>query len=135
MQLMKSRLIYCKKGRIFDKKRARALLLRSVQNQKIHVIYIILSSHAKNQPPSTMLSYVYTLFKFPGEYASCPSPLFVKVHLNNKFYFIKQVSKYLKYKVTHKRWNLGDVQNLLEFFSKIYGIFLCQIIGITLKHN
>ena len=38
-----------------------------------------------------MLSYVYTLFKFPGEYASCP-PLFVKVHLNNKFYFIKQVS-------------------------------------------
>ena len=63
---MKLKLIYCKKGRIFDKKRvrARALLLRSVQNQKIHVIYIILSSHAKNQPPRTMLSYVYTLFKF-----------------------------------------------------------------------
>ena len=53
----------------FLTKRARAhtLLLRSVQNQKMHVIYIILSSHAKNQPPRTMLSYVYTLFKFPGE--------------------------------------------------------------------
>ena len=58
------------KSRIFSQKarvRARALLLRSVQNQKLHVIYIILSSHAKNQPPRTMLSYVYTLFKFPGE--------------------------------------------------------------------
>ena len=47
--------------------RALALLLRSVQNQKMHVIYIILSSHAKNQPPRTMLSYVFSLFKFPGE--------------------------------------------------------------------
>ena len=97
MQLMKLKLIYCKKGRIFDKKRvrARALLLRSVQNQKIHVIYIILSSHAINQPPRTMLSYVFTLFKLPGEYFRAPPP-FVKVHLNTKFYFIKQVSKYLK---------------------------------------
>ena len=43
------------------------LLFRFVQNQKMHVIYIILSSHTKNQPPRTMLSYVYTLFKFPGE--------------------------------------------------------------------
>ena len=48
-------------------KNLRALLLRSVQNEKMHVIYIILSSHAQNQPPRTMLSYVYTLFKFPGE--------------------------------------------------------------------
>ena len=57
-----------KKSYFFTKSaRARALLLRSVQNQKMHVIYIILSSHAKNQPPRTMLSYVYTLFKFPGE--------------------------------------------------------------------
>ena len=47
--------------------RACALLLRSVQNQKMQIIYIILSSHAKNQPPRTMLSYVYTLFKFPRE--------------------------------------------------------------------
>ena len=45
----------------------RALLLKFVQNQKMHVIYIILSSHAKNQPPRTMLSYVYTLFEFPVE--------------------------------------------------------------------
>ena len=44
-----------------------ALLLRSVQTQKMHIIYIILSLHAKNQPPWTMQSYVYTLFKFPGE--------------------------------------------------------------------
>jgi len=64
VQLMKLRL---KKDVFFNKKRARALLLRSVQNQKMHVIYIILSLHAKNQPPRTMLSYVYTLFKFPGE--------------------------------------------------------------------
>ena len=34
----------------------------------MHVIYTILSSHAKNQPPRTMLSYVYTLFKFPGNF-------------------------------------------------------------------
>ena len=33
------------------------LLLRFLQNQKMHVIYIILS-HAKNQPPTTILSYV-----------------------------------------------------------------------------
>ena len=83
-----------------------------------------------------MLSYVYTLFKFPTEYVSSfvPSPPFVMVHLNYKFYFIKQVSKYLKYKVTRKRLNFVDVKNLLEFFSKMYGIFLCQISGITLKH-
>ena len=37
------------------------------KTKKMHVLYIILSSHAKNQPPTTMLSYVYTLFKFPGE--------------------------------------------------------------------
>jgi len=51
----------------FFTKSARALLLRSVQNQIIHVIYIILISHAKNQPPTTMLSYVDTLLKFTGE--------------------------------------------------------------------
>ena len=69
VQLMKLRLIYCQKSRIFFTKsaRARALLPRSVQNQNMYVIYIILSSHGKNQPPKTMLSYVYTLFKFPGE--------------------------------------------------------------------
>ena len=66
VQLMKLRLIYCQKSRIFSQKMC-TLLLRSVQNQKMHVIYIILSSHAKNQPPRTMLSYVYTLFEFPGE--------------------------------------------------------------------
>ena len=47
--------------------RSRALLLRSVQNQEMHIIYIILSSRTKNQPPRTMLNYVYTLFTFPGE--------------------------------------------------------------------
>ena len=57
-----------KKSYFFTKSaRARAILLRFVQNQKLHVIYIILSPHAKNQPPRIMLSYVYTLFKFPGE--------------------------------------------------------------------
>ena len=57
-----------KKSYFFTKSaRARALLLRSVQNQKMHIIYITLSSHAKNQPPRTMLSYVYTLFQFSGE--------------------------------------------------------------------
>ena len=40
------------------KKSARELLLIFLQNQKIHVIYIILSLHAKNQPPTTILSYV-----------------------------------------------------------------------------
>jgi len=41
-----------KKSYFFTKSAlARALLLRSVQNQKMHVIYISLSSHAKNQPP------------------------------------------------------------------------------------
>ena len=45
----------------FFRKSTRAILLRSVKNQKMNVIYIILSSHAKNQPPRTMLSYVYTL--------------------------------------------------------------------------
>ena len=40
----------------------------SVQNLKMHVINKSLSLHAKKtQPPTTKLSYVYTLFKFPGE--------------------------------------------------------------------
>ena len=45
------------KSRIFSQKNARAhaLLLRFLQNQKMHVIYIILSLHAKNQPPTTIL--------------------------------------------------------------------------------
>ena len=67
---MKLRLIYCQKSRIFfhtKNARARALFSDPFKNQKMHVINIILSSHAKNQPPRTMLSYVYTLFKFPGE--------------------------------------------------------------------
>ena len=59
VQLMKLTLIYCQKSRIFlQKARARALLLIFLLNQKMHVIYIILSLHAKNQPPTTILSYV-----------------------------------------------------------------------------
>ena len=50
---MRLRLINCKIKSYFFTKSARALLLRSVQNQKMHVIYIILSLHAKNQPPTT----------------------------------------------------------------------------------
>ena len=53
MQVMRLRLINCKKSRIFFTKSASALLLRSVQNQKMHVIYIILSLQAKNQPHTT----------------------------------------------------------------------------------
>ena len=53
VQLMKLTLFYC----IFTKS-ARALLLRFLQNQKMHIIYIILSLHAKNQPPRTIPSYV-----------------------------------------------------------------------------
>ena len=59
LQLLKLTLIYYQKSRIFSQKaRARALLLRFLHNQKMHVIYIILSLHAKNQPPTTILSYV-----------------------------------------------------------------------------
>ena len=57
VQLLNLTLIYCQKSRIFHKKRG-ALLLRFLQNQKMHVIYIILSLYAKNQPPTTILSYV-----------------------------------------------------------------------------
>ena len=58
VQLMKLTLIYCQKSSIFFTKSARALLLRFLQNQKMHVICIILSLHAKNQPPTTILSCV-----------------------------------------------------------------------------
>ena len=58
VQLLKLTLIYCQKSRIFSQKaRARALLFRFLRNQKIHEIYIILSLHAKNQLPMTILSY------------------------------------------------------------------------------
>ena len=49
VQLMMLTLIYCRKSRILTQK---------MRNQEMHVIYIILSLHAKNQPPMTILSYV-----------------------------------------------------------------------------
>ena len=97
-----------KKSYFFTKSaRARALLLRSVQNQKMHVIYIILSSHAKNQPPRTMLSYVYTLFKFPGEkYVLC-HPLHIPLICRYCFFIIIIESYGISNHILNKNISIG----------------------------
>ena len=50
---------YCQKSCIFFTKNARARTFAQIPTKsKMHVLYIILGYHAKNQPSTTILSYV-----------------------------------------------------------------------------
>ena len=98
VQLMKLKMIYCQKSRIFSQK-ARAHLLISVQNQKMPVIYIILCSHAKNQPPRTMLSPRRVIH---FNYQTCKQSLYFHA-LSNKMPFLWN-SKLMQHKSIN--WNV-----------------------------
>ena len=55
---MKLTLIYCQEIRNFSQKARARTFAQITSKPKKHTMYIILSLHAKNQPPTTILSYV-----------------------------------------------------------------------------